>query len=548
MLFFLLLSAVLLLQSSNAVSVGSRRTYQSLLLHSATGAATNSPTGAAAVVAAAAETTKNENAASKASSTGGAVTEEVAEKAVTDASATGTETAAEVAADEIEDKAEDNLENVAKAVESASPTGSTDTNTEKPKASTGTADEVAAASGPADEQTQGDQAEDAKEDAEETAAISSAATGATDDKDKKDKKDKKDDASGAATSTSSGPSETKQQDVKSDMSGPEAVDTDVKDDMSGPEAVDVSEISDLVGAAATASAESASDSTTKATGGMGSTGSTGGTGSTGSTGGTGGTGGTGTEDDAPTGPAPTLKETPNDETKRKEDDEGQIEQFGDGVNPDGSSVKYAEVEIVLGISGMPCTIVKAKNKRFRPSISLAITGDVKNQADVLVTDTSKLNDNDKGCATSITLKIHGTNAAKDGARYAKTVAEGGSERLRESLNHYFHELDVNVKILQTPRVLAGNTASNAAMERAKAIESTNAAMFGVGESTAESLADHKYSNQRPHLNPEVQRLYRMKHKCKDQDCLLRIDEKLNDAVRQNDMALGSATDSIPVKL
>ena len=35
---------------------------------------------------------------------------------------------------------------------------------------------------------------------------------------------------------------------------------------------------------------------------------------------------------------------------------------------------------------------------------------------------------------------------------------------------------------------------------------------------------------------------------KDQDCLLRIDEKLNDAVRQNDMALGSATDSIPVKL
>ena len=71
------------------------------------------------------------------------------------------------------------------------------------------------------------------------------------------------------------------------------------------------------------SAESASDSTTKATGGMGSTGSTGCTGSTGSTGGTGGTGGTGTEDDAPTGPAPTLKETPNDETKRKEEDEGQ---------------------------------------------------------------------------------------------------------------------------------------------------------------------------------------------------------------------------------
>jgi hypothetical protein len=68
-------------------------------------------------------------------------------------------------------------------------------------------------------------------------------------------------------------------------------------------------------------------------------------------------------------------------------------------------------------------------------------------------------------------------------------------------------------------------------------------MFGVGESTAESLADHKYSNERPHVTPSVQRLYRQKHLCKDSDCVLRVDEMLNDAMRKQDMTLGSATDS-----
>ena len=131
---------------------------------------------------------------------------------------------------------------------------------------------------------------------------------------------------------------------------------------------------------------------------------------------------------------------------------------------------------------MSCDLVKSKNRRFRPSITLAITGDVKEQENILVTGTKEMESG--GCVTSVTMKVNGATAVKDATTFAKTVAEGGSERLRESLGHYFHNYAdvVHVKIMQTPRVLAGNTASEKALERTKHIDATNAAMYGVGES------------------------------------------------------------------
>ena len=556
----------LFLESVGSVSIGARNlNYERALLHTATGAAdanSNNPvastaaaaTGAASQAAAIKEVAK----AAAASSTGGAVEEEPHDQdTAAEAAATGTETAAEAAADEAEEKAENQLEDLAdKVVDAAgggSATGSAPPAAENNVADTKTATAEAATG--AQNEAGNDQVEDAKEDQEDQQAESAAAA-ATASSEGGD-----DDAKAAAAAPTSPQKQKQKQKEEEKEEKTDGAEADA-DAMAGPEAVDVS---NLVGAAATASAaplpaekkekndsgvEDGDDSPTGATGSTDApdatagASSTGGTGS--ATGGTGGgTGGTGMEDDAPTGAAPTLHEVENSETKQKSD-EGQIEIFGDGVNPDGTAVEYAEVEMVLGLFEMPCVVVKAKNRRFRPSVSLAITGDVKRQQDVLVTDTRNLKNHAVGCATSITLKVHGKDAAKNAARYAKTIAEGGCERLRESMNHYFHELGniISVKILQTPRVLAGNTASNAAMERSKAMEATNAAMYGVGESTAESLADHKYSNQRPHMNPNVQRLYRMKHQCKDQDCLLRIDEKLNDIMRTNDMTLGSATDSI----
>jgi len=243
-----------------------------------------------------------------------------------------------------------------------------------------------------------------------------------------------------------------------------------------------------------------------------------------------------------------LDEPANEETKKNEDTK--IEVFGDGVKSNGEPVDYAEIELILSIKGLPCKTINSKNKRFRPSVSLAVTGDVKNHEDVLVTDTFPLDKKDTGCRASITLKVNSKgNALETAKEYGNDINVG---KLRQSIGHYFPDFAerVTVQILQTPRVLAGNTASNAAMERQKAIQDTNAAMYGVGESTADELADHKYSSERPHVTPSVQRLYRQKHLCKDTDCVLKVDELLNDALRANEAVEGSGTsdDSEPVEV
>ena len=95
---------------------------------------------------------------------------------------------------------------------------------------------------------------------------------------------------------------------------------------------------------------------------------------------------------------------------------------------------------------------------------------------------------------------------------------------------------IQTRLLVEPRVLAGNTASDAAIRRQEIEQRTNAEQFRAGEQTAEALAEHKYSNYRPHDDDAVQRLYRMKHKCRDADCVLKVDQKLNEAMADHDHA------------
>jgi hypothetical protein len=266
-----------------------------------------------------------------------------------------------------------------------------------------------------------------------------------------------------------------------------------------------------------------------------------------------------------------------------------IEIFGDEMSPQGLPVDYAEIEVIIGFTGLSASAVKANDGKFRTAISLAVTGDVSRAKDIVVTKvedvetflpgvpddaatgaaggdtvqeeiedednqrsaatalllelfgvdappTQKSEDGPKRCRVSFTMRIKQANASRAAITYARVLSEG-AVRLQEAMNAYKFLPSggaIQPRVLVEPRVLAGNTASDAAIKRQELEQRTNAEQFRAGEQTAEALAEHKYSNYRPHNNDAVQRLYRMKQKCRDSDCVLRIDQKLNEVMADHD--------------
>jgi len=150
--------------------------------------------------------------------------------------------------------------------------------------------------------------------------------------------------------------------------------------------------------------------------------------------------------------------------------------------------------------------------------------------------TPKSKDSPRRCRVSFTMQIKQANASRAAIMYARVLSDG-AVRLQEAMNAYTFSPssgEILPRVLVEPRVLAGNTASEAAIKRQELEQRTNAEQFRAGEQTAEALADHKYSNYRPHADDAVQRLYRMKLKCRDSDCVLKLDQKLNEVMADHD--------------
>ena len=135
------------------------------------------------------------------------------------------------------------------------------------------------------------------------------------------------------------------------------------------------------------------------------------------------------------------------------------------------------------------------------------------------------------------MRVKQANASRAAITYARVLSEG-AVRMQEAMNAYTFSGQtggaIQPRVLVEPRVLAGNTASDAALQRQELEQRTNAEQFRAGEQTAEALAEHKYSNYRPHNDDAVQQLYRMKHKCRDSDCVLKVDQKLNEVMADHD--------------
>ena len=295
---------------------------------------------------------------------------------------------------------------------------------------------------------------------------------------------------------------------------------------------------------------------------------------------------TGLKADA-TGPAPDLTTpmpntdftgaTASGQGDDMDTDHNSIEIFGDQVSPQGFPVDYAEVEAVIGLTGLSAATIKANNGKFCAAISLAVTGDIARANNIVVTSAEDVDHFSPGepegasdgavtkdnawdedgqnvqsllllnlvnfrslpsrkakvgtslCRVAFTIQVKQANASRAAISYARILADG-AVRLQESISAYEFagtKGRIQAKMLVEPRVLAGNTASDAALARQELEQRTNAEEFRAGEETAEALADHKYSNYRPHKDASVQQLFAMKQKCRNSDCVLRIDEKLN---------------------
>ena len=130
----------------------------------------------------------------------------------------------------------------------------------------------------------------------------------------------------------------------------------------------------------------------------------------------------------------------------------------------------------------------------------------------------------------VLFQLVGANARKKALQIAERAGgeKGGStlaSQLPDSLSK------ATLKVTSRPKVTVGNTESTKARNIVSLDAATRKAQEALARHTVKALEGAMWSHHRPHADPQVQKLYRKRFDCRDDNCLKKLDDQIS-AIRR----------------